>query len=597
MIVKALGKIKVSTKIILLVTLLLVASVIMSLISMNDQLKTSRKTIGVIEDNIRAAYDLNIKNQVESVISLLTTIEEKRASGEYTLEEAQKLAMDMVRELRYGENGYFWIDTYEGDNLVLLGGDVEGTNRYESQDVNGFYLIKALIEAGKQEGGGFVDYWYPKEGEVEASPKRGYTLAFKPYQWIIGTGNYIDYIDKEINLLKEKEESKLIQDMTSLGIILVVSLSLTVVIAVYLIRQLKRDFNDIISYFKTMATGDLTVVLPRTLEDRKDEFGLLANELEKMKNSISQLIGNTKLEADNIIEVVGSIYNNIQELNSDIEDVAATTEELAAGMQQTAASAEVMSTTSMEIESASRNIAGKSQEAAMHVIEINKRARDTKEDVILSQEKAKELGKEIELKLKKAIEQSKVVSQINLLTQSIMSITSRTNLLALNAAIEAARAGESGKGFAVVADEIRHLADQSRDEVSKIQNMTVEVTEAVNNLSESANALLDFVATDISMSFQRFLEVADSYKQDASFVDDLISDFSATSEELLASIENIMTSINEVAQAATEGATGTGGIVERIANITEKSAEVTKQAKASEESSIHLKKDISYFKI
>jgi methyl-accepting chemotaxis protein len=266
-------------------------------------------------------------------------------------------------------------------------------------------------------------------------------------------------------------------------------------------------------------------------------------------------------------------------------------------MQETAASAEEMSATSQEIETASRTIAQKSQEAALQVIEISKRAKDTKEEVQLSQDKADAIGKEIEEKLQKALVQAKVVAQINVLTESIMSITNQTNLLALNAAIEAARAGENGKGFAVVADEIRNLADQSKTGVEKIQGITGEVMEAVTNLSDSAEALLQFVSTDISTSFKKFMGVADDYRNDAVYVDDLISDFSATSEELLASIENIIASVDTVAKAATEGAAGTGDIAEKVSNITNKSAEVAKQVEASKDSSVRLKKEISNFTV
>jgi methyl-accepting chemotaxis protein len=184
-----------------------------------------------------------------------------------------------------------------------------------------------------------------------------------------------------------------------------------------------------------------------------------------------------------------------------------------------------------------------------------------------------------------------------MLSDSIMKITAQTNLLALNASIEAARAGESGKGFAVVADEIRQLAEQSKKAVGKIQEVTLEVTVAVENLSGSAGSLLNFVSTDITESFERLAGVASAYMEDALYIDGIITDFSATSEELLASIQNIMTSVSEVAHAATEGAIGTGDIAEKIASITDKSNEVTKQVEASRDSTERLKVEISNFTV
>jgi methyl-accepting chemotaxis protein len=595
--INILKHLKVRTKIIILAAFMLLVTVWMSVLSLTNQIKYSDESIADLEDSIRTSYDLNIKNQVENAVSLINNIYNKQVAGEYSEEEAKKLAADLVRELRYGDNGYFWIDTYEGDNIVLLGNETEGTNRYELKDVNNFYLIKAIIEAGKQEGGGFTDYWFPKAGETEASPKRGYSLAFEPYQWVVGTGNYTDYIDLEIGTLKEAEKDALRKDVTVFVISFSCALLISAFVTLYLSRMLNRDFKTFGDYLNTLSTGDFTITLPEGYEARKDDFGILARDLEGMKDSVAKLVGSTKLEADNIIDIVGNINENVRELNTNIEDVAATTEELAASMEETAASAQEMTITSTEIETASRSIAEKSQEAALQIVEISKRALNTKQDVEATQKKSQEMQSEIESKLQQALEQAKIVSEINMLSDSIMKITAQTNLLALNASIEAARAGESGKGFAVVADEIRQLAEQSKKAVGKIQAVTGEVTLAVDNLSGSAGSLLQFVSKDITESFNRLAGVAGAYMEDAIYIDSIITDFSATSEELLASIENIMSSVSEVAQAATEGAIGTGDIAEKIANITDKSSEVAKQVEASGNSSERLKSEISNFTI
>jgi methyl-accepting chemotaxis protein len=592
-----LKNLKVRTKIIILAAFMLLVTVWMSVLSLTNQIKYSDESTADLEDSIRTSYDLNIKNQVENAVSLVNNIYNKQVAGEYSEEEAKKLAADLVRELRYGDNGYFWIDTYEGDNIVLLGNDTEGTNRYESKDVNDFYLIKAIIENGRKDGGDFTDYWFPKAGETEASPKRGYSLAFEPYQWVVGTGNYTDYIDHEISIIEEAEKATLRKDVTIFVISFSCALLISIFVTLYLSRMLNRDFKTFGNYLNTLSTGNFTITLPEGYEARKDDFGILARDLEGMKDSVAKLVGSTKLEADNIIDIVGNINENVRELNTNIEDVAATTEELAASMEETAASAQEMTITSTEIETASRSIAEKSQEAALQIVEISKRALNTKEDVEATQKKSQEMQSEIESKLQQALEQAKIVSEINMLSDSIMKITAQTNLLALNASIEAARAGESGKGFAVVADEIRQLAEQSKKAVGKIQAVTGDVTLAVENLSGSAGSLLEFVSHDITESFNRLAGVAGAYMEDAIYIDGIITDFSATSEELLASIENIMSSVNEVAHAATEGAIGTGDIAEKIANITDKSSEVGKQVEASGNSSERLKSEISNFTI
>jgi Methyl-accepting chemotaxis protein len=590
------NNVKVRTKIIVLAAFLLLVTVLISVIAIYSQVQESNRNLTKTEVYIREGYDNNIKNQVDNAISLLQGIYNKQQAGEYTEEQAKKLAADMVRSLKYGEDGYFWIDTYEGDNVVLLGSKTEGTNRINFQDKKGTYVVQKMIKIGK-EGGGYTDYWYPKNGGTEPLPKRSYSLAFEPYQWIVGTGNYTDYIDNQINKLANREDNELKNSVIKFGIIFLVTIFISLFITIYVSRRLNKDFTIINKYFNTLSGGNFKVQLPKEFTKRKDDFGLLASNLEIMKEAVAELVGSSQREADSIIGDVDSISGNVKELNGTIEDVAATTQELAASMEETAASAQAMTESSAGIEAASKSIAQKSQDAALKVIEISKRASSTREDAQNTRKQAKDIGDEIQQQLNNALEQAKVVTQIEVLTEAIMSITSQTNLLALNAAIEAARAGESGKGFAVVADEIRHLADQSKDAVIKIQSVTGEVTQAVGNLSESAGSLLQYVATDISSSFQRFIEVADAYKEDATYVDGLISDFSATSEELLASIENIIVSVNEVANAATEGAVGTGDIAGKITKITDKYLEITKEVEQSKDSSNRLKQEISRFVI
>lgn len=153
----------------------------------------------MLEESIRAEYDQNIKEQVENAISMLDAVYAKYESGEYTLAEAKEMGADLLRGLRYGDSGYFWADTYEGDNVVLLGGSTEGTNRLATTDAEGFEMVREIIRIGMEPEGGFTDYVFPKEGETEPSPKRSYSKAFEPFGWVVGTGNYVDYIDTSVD--------------------------------------------------------------------------------------------------------------------------------------------------------------------------------------------------------------------------------------------------------------------------------------------------------------------------------------------------------------------------------------------------------------
>ena len=136
------------------------------------------------------AKDLLIKSEVETAVSMLQAISAKQQQGEMTLEQAKKLGADLLRELRYGTEGYFWADTTEGVNVVLYGKkDVEGKSRLEDKDRNGTFYIKEFLAKGKA-GGGYVEYWFPKREQSTAQAKRSYVLLFKPFRWVVGSGYY-----------------------------------------------------------------------------------------------------------------------------------------------------------------------------------------------------------------------------------------------------------------------------------------------------------------------------------------------------------------------------------------------------------------------
>ncbi len=137
-----------------------------------------------------SARDLMIKSEVETAISMLQAISEKHQKGEMTLEQAKKLGADLLRELRYGAEGYFWADTQEGVNVILYGRkDVEGRNRLGDKDERGTFYVKEFAKKAMA-GGGYVEYWFTKLGENVAKPKRSYVLMFKPFGWVVGTGYY-----------------------------------------------------------------------------------------------------------------------------------------------------------------------------------------------------------------------------------------------------------------------------------------------------------------------------------------------------------------------------------------------------------------------
>ena len=589
------NNVKVQTKLIIVMLATIVALVLCAVISSESMKQLQSKALETLEADERASYDEQIKQQVDNVISLCQTIYDQYQAGVYTEEEAKKLAADEIRQLRYGDAGYFWVDQYDGTNVVLLGNDTEGTNRMETKDANGYQMVKEIIRVGQEADGGYTDYVFPKEGETEPSPKRSYSKAFEPFGWVIGTGNYTDYIDDQVASIEKDFSSYVTGRMTLFIISTLIEGIIVVLLLIMIIISIIRPLKKCISSIGVMEQGDFSQAMGTALLKRRDDFGKLAASLESMRNEMSGLIGEVKSQATEITRMVQEIDDNIQALDEEIENVSATTEELAAGMEETAASSEEINAMSHEIESAAKSIATRSQDGATEADDIRDRAVGIKKTTTENDERTKAIHAEINEGLTKALEDIKVVDQIGVLAESIMEITGQTNLLALNASIEAARAGEAGKGFAVVADEIRVLAEQSKAAVVHIQDVTKNVVESVTNLADGAKKLLEFVGTDVVDSFAGFSDMADSYSNDAGSIDALVTDFSATSEQLLASINGVMDAIGEVSKAATEGATGTNDIAEKTGVVVEKAAEIKEKAEAAHHAADKLQQNVEHF--
>lgn len=589
---------KISSKILLLSlvnTLILI--LLLGTISIYFIIQEERSSLNTLEKEMRNNFDLLISNQVQSAISVMQKYSDMAAKGEMTLEEAKLNAANILRDMSYGEEGYFWADTTEGVNVVLLGSKTEGTNRYEAQDSNGTYYMKDIISNGMNEGGGFSDYYFPKKGSDIPLPKRGYSLEFKPFGWVIGTGNYTDDIDSII--LAEEEE---IQNETREKVIILLGFGLFIcILFLFISNFLGRKIAKPIEYssklVKDISDGDFTVHISDRLIKREDEVGNISRSLQNMIDNLKQMIQAVKMESKASVESFSKVNNNINILQSQINDVAATTEQISAGMEETSASTEEMNSTAIEIESAAESIATKAQDGAKSANMIFDRAMKIKDTVENSQKKAISILEEFKVSLEDAILESKAVEKITVLSDGILQITYQTNLLALNAAIEAARAGEAGKGFAVVANEIRDLADNSKNIAEQIQDIIKVVENSVENLSQNSNKLLEFISTDVREDYSLMINSTDQYGKDAESVNDLIMDFSATSQELLASIQNMMEAIEEITSATNEGAKGVSSIAESAGDILTKTTEISEEAQEVKDSSIKLNEAISKFKL
>ncbi len=367
--------------------------------------------------------------------------------------------------------------------------------------------------------------------------------------------------------------------------------------AVYIAADTIKSIRKSAHYAECMAEGDfLREIAPGDLR-RKDEIGTLMNGMNHVRQNMKELIGEVQHQSIDLQEIVEMTERNLDGLTSEIAAVSDTTAELAAGNDQTAAAAEQVEMMSGEIALAARNMAERAQEGAVRAEEIHRRAGATKQQVAVNRQETAEIQEEIRESLTGALDHAKVVNQIGVLADSIMSISSQTNLLALNASIEAARAGEAGRGFAVVAEEIRKLAEQSAGTVGSIQEVTSRVQSAVTNLASDAERLLDFVGKEVAGSFDMFERIADDYNEDAEYVDGLVGGFGATSEELLASVDTVANSISGMSRAAGEGAANTNDIAERVAAVAGHADKIERIMRQVSVSAGKMREDTDKFKV
>jgi methyl-accepting chemotaxis protein len=373
------------------------------------------------------------------------------------------------------------------------------------------------------------------------------------------------------------------------GVGLIIAMVLIYLMGVQLSRPLKRVTNSLTQ----ISQGKLNTEIGETR--LKDEIGDIIRATTNMQESVRAMIHTLMEESETIEDVLNQSVRSMGELKSNMEEASSTTEQLSAGMQETAASMEEMNATSTEIEFAVDSMAKKAREGRMAAEEIKDRAASLKQRAAQSKHSALELLNQGQQELKEAIEKSQAIEQIRVLTDAILQITSQTNLLALNAAIEASRAGESGRGFAVVADEIRKLAEDSKKTVGEIQRVTETVVGTVDNLVRSSENLLEFIDRRVIKDYDGQVETGEQYDRDAQYVDGMMQDFSVTSEQLLASISNLMKAIHEVTRAASEGASGTANIAEMTASVTDKSNDVLALAEKAYKSVEELRSHVNRF--
>ncbi len=563
---------KIKWKIILASSLLLIAMLVTALFIVNGNVETLvlDKHIAELENDSSKAltvlerlYDGQWSIKDDVLYKGKTAINDNNAIIDEIIE-----GKDIIASLVMG-------DTRVATNII----DVDGTPQVGTHPAQ--EVLDAVLERG-EDYQGIADV-------VGRETMIHYTPIYDVDQNVIGiwvVGLYCSEVEGEISAV-------MLPLLEIMFLILLVGIAVTYVIG----SRIAKGVKSVEKRMNSMKDGDFQFTYNAKLLKTKDEVGSMAKASQLMKDNVGSVLDQVQKEANVIQTSAAHTLESVESISGDINEITSVTEQLSAVMEETTASAEEMNAATHEVEQEIKEMKDKTVYVNNLSVEIKERAEGLKAKSKESHATASAIYEQSNAQLRESISKAQTIDEIKELTETILKITAKTNLLAINASIEATRAGEAGKGFAVVADQIRVLAENSKNAVSSISQITENVSEAVMNVVEDSKQLLDFVDNTVLKDYVMLVDTSAQYNSDADAVSDAVGEINRSSEKLYQSIQNISNGIGEVTEASIQGAERSVEIAEKASTISMKSSEVLAQNQHNQASIEELNKSMSFFKI
>jgi len=499
---------------------------------------------------VAEAYKEKLKNIVDITYNAIQSIDSRT---DLTVNQKKQSALNIIKDMRYNNNGYIWInDMHPKMVMHPIKPSLNGKDLSDFKDPNGKHLFNEFVKVCREEGEGFVDYMWPKPGYDKPVPKLSYVKLFKPWNWVVGTGIYLDDI-KAVEIQKTKEIKSAIarQRNELIGVIIILFL-LGAGIITYISRKITVPIKHTVEMLKDIAQGegDLT---KRLKVETKDEVGEMAEWFNKFIDTIQ-----------NIIKDVAQNANRVKDASGELSEIS---KQMTFGAEQTSEKANVVAAAGEEMSSNMSSVAAATEEASANVNMVATAAEQmiaTINEIAQNSEKASSITSEAVAQTQNASnkvnELGSSADEIGKVVETITEISEQVNLLALNATIEAARAGEAGKGFAVVANEIKDLAKQ-----------TAEATQEIKGKIGGIQGSTDATVTEIG----QILEVINDINDIVSTIATAVEEQSATTKEIAENVVQASRGIQEVNENVAQSSSVARDIAKDIADVNQASGKMS----------------------